>query len=150
MDFLTQHTVVPLVVLGFGGYLLVTGIRQHNEPCDQPLAQLLIALGSFLVAPFILACLFIPAFLTGTGADTEDMLVRGGVLMGIADLLAFLITLIITTVDVTETEECNKTLYSAARNLMMGAWAVMGTLLVFSITFGVTRTTSGTSRTAHV
>lgn len=135
--------MIPLLVIGFGGYTLLAGIRHSSEVCDEPLAELLIAMGAFLIAPFMMGCLFVPAFLSGTGSDTEDLLIRGGMTVIALDMLGFLISLIIATSTFSSANACHAPLVKEAQPLLIGAWVAAGCALVFAAVLVSRRNSEG-------
>jgi len=137
--------IIPLLTIGFGGYLLLAGIRNSVEDCDEPLADLLIAMGSFLVAPFLLGCLFVPAFLSGTGSDTEDLLIKGGMTLAVLDMLGFLVSLAIATSLYSSATHCAAGLLSETQGLLIGAWSAAAAALIFTAVIVTKRTTEGST-----
>jgi len=133
--------VLPLVILSFGGYTLVVGIRNSTQVCDQPIAELLIALGSFLVAPFIFGCLFAPSIFSSGNGSNDDMVINTGITLGVITMLAYLTTLIIATMLFQSTTKCFAPLLSRAQPLLIGSWVVFGCacLLALSLVLKNTR-----------
>lgn len=103
---------------------------------------MLVAMGALLVAPFILSCLFIPAFMAGSGSDTEDLAVTGGVIVGTLDFVAYVLCLAIATVMYGGVSQCHKPLVESTGSLLIVSWVVFAMACAAGVTMIVKRNSS--------
>lgn len=134
-----------MFLIGYGGMLVITGLRHYDSPCDESIASMLIALGSLLIAPFIMICLFAPAFVSSGGTDTDELFARGAILIGILDFVSFALVLTIASAMIGGAQKCDAQLLSEARPLFTVGWVVFVLMLAFAGAVFWTRKSSTSS-----